>query len=97
MRVTVLLEVVAKPACVDDLIGMFTENLKQTRVYDGCIDVYMTRSQEDPNEIVLVEEWETRQHYERYLAWRAETGVVDKLNGMAAAAVIVRYFDRLEA
>ena len=97
MSVTVLLEVTAKPECVDDLIGMFGENFKQTRVYDSCIDIYMTRGHDDPNELVLVEGWQTRPQYERYLAWRAETGVVDKVAAMAASPAIIRYFDRLEA
>lgn len=97
MSVTVLLSVTAKPECLDELVAMFTENFKQTRVYDGCIDIYMTRSHDDPNELLLVEQWETRPHYERYLAWRGETGVVDKLAAMAAREPTIRYFDRLDA
>jgi quinol monooxygenase YgiN len=97
MSVTVTLEVTAKPEVIDTLVTMFTENFKQTRQYDGCIDVYMTRSHDDANTLLLVEQWQTRPHYERYLAWRAETGVVEKLSGMAATAPIIRYFDRLEA
>jgi quinol monooxygenase YgiN len=96
MSVTVTLEVTAKPESIDALVTMFAENFKQTRVYDGCIDVYMTRSHDDANTLLLVQEWQTRPHYERYLAWRAATGVVDKLAGMAAAAPIIRYFDRLD-
>ena len=97
MSVTVLLQVTAKPECIDELIEMFGENFKQTRVYEGCIDIYMTRSHDDPNTLLLVEEWETRPHYEKYLAWRAETGVVDKLAGMAASAPSITYYDRLPA
>lgn len=97
MSVTVLLEVTAKSECLDELIAMFTENFKQTRVYDGCIEVYMTRSQLDANTLLLVEQWETRAAYEKYLAWRAETGVVEKLGSMAAVPPSITYFDRLDA
>lgn len=97
MSVTVLLAVTAKPECRDDLIAMFAENFKQTRVYDGCIDVYMTLCDDNPNEILLVQQWETRPHYERYLAWRAETGVVDKLAAMADGEASIRFFERLDA
>lgn len=97
MSVTVTLTVTAKPERCDELIAMFTENFKQTRVYDGCIDVYMTRSHDDPNELLLVQQWETRPHYEHYLAWRAETGVVDKLAAMADGDASIRFFDRLDA
>ena len=92
MSVTVTLEVTAKPESIDELVTMFTENFKQTRVYDGCIDVYMARSQDDANTLLLVEEWETRPHYERYLTWRAETGAVgefaSRLANQAVAEVL---------
>ena len=96
MSVTVLLEAIAKPESIDDLIVMLHENFKETRVYAGCIDVYMNRSHADPNQLVLVEQWETRLNYESYLAWRTETGVSDKLAEMLSAPPIFRYFDRLE-
>ena len=96
MSVTVLLEATVKPECIDELVKMFAENFKQTRAYDGCIDVYMNRSHDDPNELVLVEEWETRPHYEHYIAWRTETDVSEKLAGMLSAPAIFRYFDRLD-
>ena len=94
--VTVLLEATAKPECIYDLIAMLHENFKETRVYDGCIDVYMNRGHDDPNQLVLVEQWETRPNYETYLAWRTDTGVSEQLAGMLSAPPIFRYFDRLE-
>tara|TARA_R110002073_G_scaffold7124_3_gene41092 strand:+ start:188 stop:481 length:294 start_codon:yes stop_codon:yes gene_type:complete len=97
MSVTVLLMVTAKAECRDDLIAMFAQNFRQTRVYDGCIDVYMALSDASPNELLLVQQWETRPHYERYLAWRAETGVVDKLAAMADGEVSIRFFERFDA
>lgn len=97
MSVTVLLSVCAKPECRDELIAMFAENFKQTRVYDGCLDVYMTVCDDKPNELLLVQQWQSRPHYEHYLAWRAETGVVDKLAKMADGEVSIRFFERLDA
>ena len=60
MSVTVLLTVTAKAECRDDLIAMFAQNFRQTRVYDGCIDVYMALSDASPNELLLVQQWQTR-------------------------------------
>ncbi len=97
MSVTVLLAVTAKPECRDALIEMFVQNFRQTRIYDGCIDVYMTVGDDDPNEILLVQQWASRPHYARYLAWRAETGVVDKLAAMADGEASIRFYERLDA
>jgi quinol monooxygenase YgiN len=97
MSVTVILEVTAKPECIDDLIAWFTNNFKQTRVHEGCLDVHMSRSHEDPNHLALVMHWVERKNYEGYLQWRGETGAVEKLTAMAASAPTIRYFDRLDA
>ena len=97
MTVTVLLEVTAKPEHTEDLIAWFAGNFKQTRVREGCIDIYMTRSQEDPNALAIIQVWEQRPDFESYLQWRADTGGVEKLMNMAAGEPIFRYFDRLDA
>lgn len=85
MTVTVLLEVTAKPECIEEFFAIFAESFKETRVYDGCLEVYMNRGHDSHNELVLIEQWETRSHYERYLAWRTETGVSEKLAEMLSA------------
>ncbi|MDA0821397.1 MAG: antibiotic biosynthesis monooxygenase [Proteobacteria bacterium] len=97
MSVTVILEVTAKPECIDELVAWFTGNFKQTRVHEGCVDVHMNRSHEDPNHLALVMRWVERKNYEDYLQWRRVTGAVDKLTAMAASAPTIRYFDRLDA
>ena len=97
MSVTVILEVTAKPECTEDLIAWFSENFKQTRTYDGCIDVAMSRSHDDPNHLALVMTWEKRGDYEGYLQWRADTGAVEQLVAMAAKEPSFRYFDKLDA
>lgn len=97
MSVTVLLEVTTKPGRMGDLLRMFTENFKQTRVYEGCIDLYMARSEEDPDTVVVVQQWERRSAYDHYLAWRTETGMLDKLMSLAATPPSIRYFERLDA
>jgi len=96
MSVTVILEVTAKPERVEDLIAIFGENFKQTRVYDGCIDVAMSRSHDDRNHLALVMTWEKREQYEGYLQWRGDTGAVEKLAAMAAKEPTFRYFDKLD-
>jgi quinol monooxygenase YgiN len=46
---------------------------------------------------VFYERWDSRQHYEKYLAWRTETGVADQLVAMLAAPPSIRYFERVDA
>ena len=97
MAVTVLLELQLKPESVDDTIKTFKDILPDTRAYDGCIGVTVTQNQDDPTNLILIEEWESRQHYEKYFAWRTETGVVDGLGKVVAAPPSIRYVDPVDA
>ncbi len=93
MAVKILLELEAKPGSGADLLAVFREILPDTRAYDGCIGVETLQGQDDAEELVLVETWESRAHYEKYFAWRQETGLVARLGEMVAGPPRLRYFD----
>jgi quinol monooxygenase YgiN len=93
MSVTVLLEVLSKPESIDELKETFKAILPDTRGYDGCISVHVVLNQDDPLNVILNETWESRAHYEKYFAWRAETGALDALSKMLSASPSLRYFN----
>jgi quinol monooxygenase YgiN len=97
MSVLVLLEGSVKPEDISSMKSYMAEIVPDTRIYDGCqgVDVYFNT--DDAGNMVLVEHWESRAHHERYLAWRTETGVVDKMVAMLAGQPSFRYFERTEA
>ncbi len=97
MAIAVLLEVQIKPDSVDEMKAYFKEILPDTRAYDGCLGIDVYGNMDDGANLVLYERWETRPHYEKYLAWRAETGAVDKLGSMLAGPPSIRYFDTVDA
>ena len=97
MACTVLLEIQVKPDQVDTIKQVFKDILGDTRAYDGCQGVEVTQNNDDPTNIVLVEKWDTRAHYEKYFAWRQETGAIDALGDMLAAPPSLRYFDPVDA
>ncbi len=94
MSCTVLLELKVKPECVEDTLTGLGGMLPETRDYDGCIEVYAHQDQDDPTTIVAIEQWESRQHYEKYLAWRSETGALDTLGTLLSEPLSIRYFDK---
>ena len=67
MAVTVLLEVNTNPDQVEALRELFAKILPDTRAYDGCQGVNLFCNQDEGPNMVLIEKWETRQHYEKYL------------------------------
>ena len=96
MAVRVILEVVAKPGSEAAVKKLFLDALPETRKYAGCRHIDMAENTEKPGNLLLVEEWETRPHYEKYLAWRTESGLVASLSAMLAGPPSIRYFELVD-
>lgn len=97
MATTVILEVRAKAGTGSDVHGALKEILPDTRAYDGCHGVDVFRNDDDADVIVVVEQWESRPHYEKYLAWRMETGLLAQLAEALDGDPSIRYFSKTDA
>ena len=96
MSVTVILGMAAKPEEVDNLIGTFKQVLTDTRAYEGNQGIELFQNQDDPTSMFLYETWESKAHYEKYLAWRTETGVIDALVGMLTEPPSIKYYNHID-
>ena len=92
MAVMVLLEVQANKGTGDELVATFKAILPDTRAFDGFLDIVVPQKQDDKDNLAVVEQWETRQQYEKYLAWRTERGDVKILESMWESPTW-RFFD----
>jgi hypothetical protein len=54
-------------------------------------------SDDDPQQFLMVETWESRQKYETYFAWRVETGVIADMNALLERELELRFFNRIGA
>ena len=97
MSVMVILEIQVKPENISNMKSLLAEILPDTRAYDGCQGIETHSNTEDPGNIVAIEYWNSRAHYEKYLAWRTETGVMDQLGAMLAGPPSIRYFEKIDA
>jgi quinol monooxygenase YgiN len=97
VSVKVVLEFQTAPDQVDAVKKMFWEVLPDTRAYEGFEGLTMHQDQDDPTKFLLFEQWETRPHYEAYLAWRTDTGFVAQLMPMLAGAPSIRFFNHVGA
>ncbi len=78
MKNLVIVSFPAKPETINSLKETLKLALPDTRNFDGCISV-KTFIEESTNTIHLIEDWETLEHQQKYLAWRIETGLLDLL------------------
>ncbi len=96
MSVIVLLEIHVKPEAVNEVKAMLKKILPDTRAYAGCQGIDIYGNMDDPSTLVFYERWASRDHYQKYLAWRTETGAVDQLSAKLTAPPSIRYFDRVD-
>jgi quinol monooxygenase YgiN len=93
MACQVILEFHVKDDCIEKARTWLKRILPDTRAFDGCISIAVVQNQDDQTGLVVLEQWVTRQHYERYLQWRTETGVLDELIAMLSGEPKFRFLD----
>jgi len=97
MSTIVLLEIQVTPEAIDEMKAFLQRILPDTRAYDGCQGGDIYGNLDDTGNLVLYQRWDSRQHYETYLAWRTEIGTATQLRAMAASPPRIRYFERVDA
>jgi len=97
MSAIVILEMHVKPGSVEEVKATLKSVLPDTRAYAGfqSIDIYEDQNNKDT--LVFYEKWDTHKHYEKYLAWRTETGVLAQLGTKLTEPPNIRFFERVDA
>jgi len=97
VTIMVLLELKARADAVERLKAALPPLFPVTRAYDGCQGITAYTGTDSEQTFVFVQYWESRAHYERYLAWRTETGTLTEIIGMLEGDISIRYFERVDA
>jgi len=68
-----------KDEAAEAVCSSFAATLPDTRAFPGCRSVNAFRSKDHPNRVLLIEEWDSQEDYEKYLAWRNRDGMIDNM------------------
>ena len=96
MGTLVFVDLKPKASDVDTMINYLKEVIPDTRSFEGNQDINVYH-EKDGDRVVMVEHWDSQGHYEKYLAWRTETGVMEKLGAMLDEPPIIRFADNTGA
>ena len=88
----ITLEMPVKPEMLEDYLNILKGALVETRSYKGCRSV-TTLVDQETSSIVLVEEWDTAEDQQAYIAWRVETGLIDAIAPFMQGELVTRTYD----
>ena|ERR1039457_908865 len=93
MSVNIITQFRTKDKRSNDLISLIRRLLPESLQHDGCEEISIRQNQDQPNDIISVQRWASRRHYESYRAWRSDSGVTAQFEEMLTEPISVRFFD----
>ena len=88
----ITLEMPVKPEMLEDYLNILKGALVETRNYKGCRSV-TTLVDQETSSVVLVEEWDSVDDQQAYMAWRMETGLIDAIAPFMQGELVTRTYD----
>ena len=89
----VIIEMRTKPELATSVKALLHGALPDILGFDGALFAALHVNQDDSTNLMLIERWVSRDHFEKYRVWRAERGDHANLISMLAAPLMVRAFD----
>ena len=84
---------ILKPELVDKFVATLEAMFQQTRLREGFRNIRLLRSGADLNNFILIEEWDTAQNFQDYVAWRTGRGEMEGFLAMVTAQPQVGIWD----
>lgn len=81
-KVAITLKLTLKPEAVDGFCTSLPEMIKATAARPGFQEIRIVR---EGNAVLFFEIWDSEQHYDDYIAFRAEQGAMDAMGQIIAA------------
>ena len=83
--VTVTVSWTIKPALSDTFVAALRGMFPVTRTHQGFRSIRLLKSDIDPNQFLLIEEWDEARNFQAYAQFRTETGDTAALLAMTVS------------
>lgn len=91
---TLILTFPCKPGAGIQLLEALKTALVDTRAYSGCLSVITYTNSANPDDVVLIEEWDKKESQSKYMQWRADTGMPEQLAPLLAGPLREDWLER---
>ena len=91
--IVIIIDMRTKPELATSVRDLLHDALPEILGFDGALFAALHVNQDDSTNLMLIEHWVSREHFEKYRAWRAQRGDHANLTSMLAGPLMVRAFD----
>lgn len=96
MAAYIVLEINTAPERLEEMRAFLHDRMPEAMAFDGCLGVDLVENKEKPGNLLFFEKWESHGHYEKYFAFREQSGVLEAFSEMLTDEPSIRFFDLYE-
>jgi quinol monooxygenase YgiN len=97
MTINIVLTLPVIPEKREDLFLLLKELGPGTQAFGGCLSYDILKDINNSGNVVFIEQWQSMASYEKYNAWRTETGVMERLGAFLAGAPSIAFCEQVDA
>ena len=96
MSIVIIVNFSVKPESLEELTNYLKEILPDTRSFEGCEGVELYQNKESSSNLTIRAKWVSEDAQKKYMSWRMETGVMNKLMSLLSEPVTMQYYNILD-
>jgi quinol monooxygenase YgiN len=85
MRITAIFEIRLKAGALDAAAAVIEGAVQETRAFPGCESVDVLQARDEPERLIVIEQWASADDDAAYRRWRATDGAITGLPALLAA------------
>lgn len=97
MSIKIIVSAKIKQEKLDEVVPFFKSILPDTRGFDGMEGIKICFNEDDPTNLYLIEQWESKEHYEKYHKWREDNGSLNQIREFLAGRPDRVFLDIVDA
>ena len=96
MSIVVIVNFSVKTESLEEVTKYLKEILPDTRSFEGCEGVELYQNTEFSNKLTIRAKWISEDAQKKYIAWRMETGAMNKLISMLSEPPNMQYYSIID-